>query len=77
MSGNVATMTDTLQPMPVQPDLAKKLAAVAASASKATVQRDRLIVEAYRAGGGLREIARLAGMSHPGVLRIIRRDTPN
>jgi hypothetical protein len=62
--------------MPVQPDLARKLAAVAAAAVKSTAERDRLIVEAYQAGGSLREIARLAGLSHPGVLRIVRRDAP-
>jgi hypothetical protein len=67
VGGSVATM-------PVDPSLARRLKATAKRATEATVERDRLIVEAHRVGGGVREIARLVGMTHPGVLRILRRD---
>jgi predicted transcriptional regulator len=68
-------MTTTVRDVPVAPDLARRLKATSKRATEATVERDRLIVEAHRAGGGVREIARLVGMTHPGVLRILKRDT--
>lgn len=51
-----------------------RLARAAASAVRATEKRDRMIVESYEAGAGLREIARAVDMTHPGVRRIILRD---
>lgn len=34
-------------------------------------ERHRLIREAYDAGGGVREIARAAGLSHPAIINIL------
>jgi hypothetical protein len=62
--------------MTVSEERAKRLRRLSRQAAEATVARDQLIVEAYLAGGGLREIARLVGLTHPGVLRILRRDLP-
>lgn len=70
MTGNVATVPA----VPVDPATAKAIAAAAKRARESTIERDRLIVQAYRAGGGMREIARLAGLTHPGVRRILERD---
>jgi hypothetical protein len=58
--------------MPVPDDLARRLSRAARLSSKWRTERDRLIVEAHRAGGGVREIARLAGLSHPTVIEIVR-----
>ena len=53
-------------------DLAKRLQRAAKNQTKWRDERDDLIRAAYEAGGGVREIARLAGLSHPGVMRILR-----
>ena len=59
--------------MPVPDDVAKQLARAVKLLSKWRDERDRLIVEAHRASGGPREIARLAGVSHPTVIQIVRK----
>lgn len=55
------------------PELAKRLVAVGNRTRNSRAERDRLIVEAHAAGAGVREIARLVGLTHPGVIRIINR----
>lgn len=63
----------TLRTVPVDPELARKLTREGRKAREATAERDRLIAEAYKAGGGLREIARLVGLTHPTVKYIVGR----
>jgi hypothetical protein len=58
--------------VPVPEDVAKRLTRAVKLLSKWRDERDRLIVEAHNAGGGPREIARLAGVSHPTVIQIVR-----
>lgn len=55
----------------LDPARAKRLEKAAKKAVEWRQERDRLIKDAYEAGGGVREIARLVGMSHPGVKRIL------
>ncbi len=64
-------VTATVPPVPVDPALSKRLARASQKAKDYTVERNRLIVEAHAAGGGVREIARLVGLTHPAVLRIL------
>lgn len=52
---------------------ARKVQTAAAARTRTVQERDRLIVEAYHAGGGVREIARHVGLSHPVVLDILKR----
>jgi transposase len=59
--------------VPVPDDVAKRLSRAVRMLSKWRDERDRLVVEAHDAGGGPREIARLAGVSHPTVIQIVRR----
>jgi DNA invertase Pin-like site-specific DNA recombinase len=40
-----------------------------------TERRDDLIRQAYSGGGGVREIARAVGLTHPAVLRIVNKGT--
>ena len=53
---------------------ARELTRVAQRVESATKRRDRLIVEAFEQGAGLREIGRAVGMTHPGVRRVILRN---
>lgn len=55
------------------PETAKKLRRAAAQQERWRTERDELIYQAYMDGVAVREIARLVGMSHPGVLSIIAR----
>ncbi len=64
-------MTATVPPVPVDPALSKRLTRASQKAKDYTAERNRLIVEAHAAGGGVREIARLVGLTHPAVLRIL------
>jgi len=66
------TNTDTVRSVTIDPELEKKLKRVATKAIESRAERDELIREAYRKGAGVREIARLVQLSHPGVLRILR-----
>lgn len=63
----------TVSDVPVDPDLARRLATAGRKAEEWKDRRDELIREAARNGGTLREIAALVGLSNPGVLRVIRR----
>ena len=66
--------TTTIRPVHIDPVTARKLATTAAKAAQNTVERDKLIAEAYRAGASMREISRAIGMTHPGVRSILIRD---
>lgn len=61
------------QAVPVDPDMAKKIKREASKLDAARTERDRLIVQAVAAGGGVREVARLAGLAHPSVMAIVRK----
>jgi transposase-like protein len=62
----------TIPGVPVDPTLARKLTTAAGKARDWTEERNRLVREAHAAGGGVREIARLIGLTHPAVLNIIK-----
>jgi DNA-binding NarL/FixJ family response regulator len=55
--------------------LARRLRRTADQIATATADRERLIVEAHRAGASLREIAEHAGITHVAVMKLIRRHT--
>lgn len=55
-------------------DIARALTRAARQTDEWRRKRDALIVEAHREGIGIREIGRLAGLTHPTILNIIRRD---
>lgn len=63
----------TVSTVPVDPDLARRLATAGRKAEEWKDRRDDLVREAARNGASLREIAALVGLSAPGVLRVIRR----
>lgn len=63
----------TLLEVPVEPRLAKRIQAATERRQAAEVEHERLIVEAVSAGGSLREVAALAGLSHVAVLKIVKR----
>lgn len=69
----MTTAPTTVSCVPVDPDLARRLATAGRKAEDWKERRDQLIREAARNGGTLREIAALVGLSNPGVLRVIRR----
>lgn len=66
-------MTPTLTGVPIKPETARELARVAKQVETARQRRDALIVQAHAEGGGLREIARIAGLTHRAVTKIIER----
>lgn len=70
MTGSVVTVPT----VPLDPAAARRLAALGKKAKDATAERDAYVVEQYKAGGGMREIARAVGLSHPGVRRILERN---
>jgi hypothetical protein len=55
-------------------ETAKRLRRAAAQQERWHAERDELIRQARAEGLGVREIARLVGMTHPGVLAILGRD---
>lgn len=76
LAARLHTQVNKLAQMAVPPELAKRLERAAKNAGKWKHERDQLIIDAYEAGGGVREIGRLVGLSHPGILRIIRQQEP-
>ena len=60
----------TVSPMPIDPELAKRLRTVRKKIDKSLEERDRLIAEAIGAGGSLREVGQLIGLSHTRVRQI-------
>lgn len=63
----------SLAAVSVESDLARRLRRAARQIEQATDERDRLILEAVAAGGSLREVAALVGLTHAGVKDIVRR----
>ena len=59
--------------VPMSADTARQLATAGKKADDWRTRRDQLIVKAHQEGASLREIARVVGMSNPGVLRVIRK----
>lgn len=60
----------TVPPVTVDRALARRLQRAAERIEASTTERDRLIVEALDAGGSLREVAALVGLTGPGVMKI-------
>lgn len=58
----------TMLPVVVlNPDLARKLQTAGQKVTEWTAERDRLIKDAVAAGGSLREVGAIAGVSHTAV----------
>ena len=57
----------------VEADLAKRIVTAARKGGEWARRRDELIVEALEAGGSAREVAKLAGLTHPAVSAIHQR----
>lgn len=74
-------MPDTLAGVPIDPDLAREVSRAARMTETWRASRDRLIRQAHAAGGSLREIGKLAGMTHRAVSKIVAkgdsRDEPS
>lgn len=64
----------TLPDVALDPETRRKLSRVSQTAVRSTKERDELIAKAYREGASMREIARIVGMTHPGVRSILIRD---
>lgn len=65
-------MIDT-QGVPLDPQVIRRLERAASKLDAARAERDTLIVQAVKAGGGVREVARSVGLSHPTVMGIVAR----
>jgi len=65
--------SDTISGVPIRPDTARELSRAAKQVDAFRARRDQLIVQAHAEGAGLREIARVAGLSHRAVAKIIER----
>lgn len=63
----------TVPVVAVDPAMARRLRSANRRVHDALSERDRLIVEASAAGGSLREIGELVGMTGPGVMKVLRR----
>lgn len=61
--------------MTLDPDVAAKLREHAAAIRRHTIERDRLIVQAHRAGVSPRVIGEAVGLSREGVRKIVLRAT--
>lgn len=70
-------MPDTLAAMPISDDNARELSRAARMADTWRQNRDRLIRENHARGGGLREIARLVGLTHRAVSKIVAKGDTN
>jgi hypothetical protein len=57
----------TLPTMPITDDTRKALRTAGRKAQEWTTERDRLIREAVKEGGSLREVGEAAGISHTAV----------
>lgn len=60
--------------MTVRPDLAREITRAARQQRAFLARRDALIVQALNEGGGVREVAALAELTHPTVLNISKRE---
>ena len=70
----LADQAPTLPDVALDPETRRKLVRTSQTAVRSTKERDELIAQAYREGASMREIARLVGMTHPGVRSILIRD---
>ena len=61
----------------MDPAMEKRLQRAATRAERAKDERDVAIIEAYLAGGGIREIARAVNLTHPAVKYILERNAEN
>lgn len=66
--------------MPVPPDLERRLRdcrdrgeQIEKDRWQHAQEREHLVIEAWKAGGGIREIGELVGMSHVGVSKLLQR----
>ena len=66
--------------MPVPPDLERRLRDVRERGEQIEAdrwahaqEREAIVIEAWKAGGGIREIGELVGMSHVGVSKLLER----
>ena len=59
--------------MPIKPSMKEKLHEARDQLKDAEAHRAEVIVEAWRAGGGMREIGDEVGMSHNGVALLLER----
>lgn len=76
MSGGSAVMvpmSHTLRSVPMSDETRKRLARAGELQQKWRRERDEWIVKAFLEGGGVREIAREVGLTHPAVIKIIER----
>ena len=55
----------------VDPEMKRRLVRTAANAVKARMDLEELIIRAVAAGGSYREVAKLVGMTHPTVMKIV------
>ena len=69
-------MGTMLPVVPVPVDLARRLRSVARRHRELERERDRLVVEARQAGGSLREVGELIGLTHAAVRKIEARTRP-
>jgi transposase-like protein len=60
--------------VPLDDSTSRELRAAGNKVRQWTDRRDDLVRAAHAAGGGVREIARLVGLGHPSVLRILKRE---
>lgn len=60
----------TVQNMPIDPELARRLRASATNLERARERRNQLIAQAVAEGGSLREVGALVGLSHTQVRHI-------
>lgn len=73
LTADMVTLTNTVEVprRPIDPERRRKLARAQLAHTQWRERRDELIVEAYKAGVSIREIARVTDLSHPGVIRIL------
>lgn len=70
-------MADTLAAMPLSDDEARELSRAANMVRTWTTNRNERIRAAHANGGGVREIARLVGLTHAAVRKIIAKGDPD
>lgn len=56
----------------VDPEMTRKLRRCGAAVEKAVLERNAALVEAHAAGHSLRSIAAAVGITHVGVMKIVR-----
>lgn len=59
--------------MPIKPATERRLREAGEAFEEARLAREDAIVDAWRKGGGMREIGDIVGMSHVGVAKMLER----